>query len=255
MRKLCPNRQLWNRLSFSVSKGLNEMGQHDPEIDVPQVLTVGRRFFELHHLADWAASLPTAPSYDCTTLETAKKVGFTAALAFPPFELQMATLDRLVDETARKPAAIPDNQQYREPFLSDEWSKTANGKVLQRSDDLGGREWGPYLLLFSPNPMQKCWGLTGRQIREHFEAKGWCGLTVPEYFVLQRFFSEKYGDHRFFETPEDDSDSHSIWLIDSMDDKNCSVALGKSGVINIQATAINNRDRRRAAIAGIVTPL
>jgi hypothetical protein len=220
--------------------------------DLRAMLDASRRFCAAHGLADWAKALM---SVDADAPTGAVPREFTAGFVFPPFELQMATLDRLVDETARKPAAIPDNQQYREPFLSDEWSKTPNGKVLQRTDDLGGREWGPYLLLFSPNPIQKCWGLTGKQIREYFESKGWCGLTVPEYFVLQRFLCERYGDHRFFAKPEDDSGAHSIWLSDSMDDKNCSVALGKSGVINIQATAIKNRDRHRAAIAGIVISL
>ena len=231
------------------------MGHFDPKIDVPNVLARSRRFFELHHLADWAEALPTTPKYDSTALAQATKLSCTAAFTFPPFELQMATFDRLVDETARKPAAIPDNQQYREPFLSDEWSKTPNGKVLQRTGDLGGREWGPYLFLFSPNPIQKCWGLTGKQIREHFEAKGWHGLTAPEYLVLQRFFCEQYGDHRFFEKPEDDSGAHALWLIDSMDDKNCSVALGSKRGINLQATGLGNRDRKRATIGAMIVPL
>ncbi len=226
--------------------------------DASAVLTASRRFLATHNLADWAEALPTNATLTAdhrAALAHASKHGFTAAFAFPPFELQMATLDRLVDETARKPAAIPDNQQYREPFLADDWSKTPNGKVLQRTDDLGGREWGAYLLVFSPNPMQKCWGLTGKQIRERFQAKDWHGLTVPEYLVLQRFFCEKYGDHRFFEKPEDDSGSHWLWLIDSMDDKNCSVALGSNRGINIQATSINNRERKRAALAGMIISL
>jgi hypothetical protein len=216
------------------------------------------RFYRHHNLGDWATTLPASPTLadlDQATAGQAAKHGFTAAFAFPPFTLQMATLDRLIDETARKPAPVPDNQQYREPFLADDWSRTPNGKVLQRTDDLGGREWGPYLFVFSPNPIQKCWGLTGKQIREQFEAKDWHGLTVPEYLVLQRFFCEKYGDHRFFEQPEDESGAHALWLIDSMDDKNCSVALGKSGVINIQAASIGNRDRKRAALGGIVLAL
>jgi hypothetical protein len=228
------------------------------KIDLPGINEVSRRFYAGHNLADWAEALPAAAALtdaDRTALEQAAKHGFTAAFAFPPFALQVETLERLIDETARKPAPIPDNQQYREPFLADDWSKTANGKVLQRTDDLGGREWGPYLYLCSPNPIQKCWGLTGKQIREQFRAKDWRGLTVPEYLILQRYFCEKYGDHRFFEKPEDDLGAHWIWLVDSMDDKNCSVALGSNRGINIQATGINNRERKRAAIGGLIVPL
>lgn len=227
-------------------------------IDLSLTLDTCRRFYAAHNLADWADALPATLSLsddDRSALAQAERWGFSAAFAFPPFAMQMATLDWLIDETARKPAPVADNQQYREPFLADSWTKTPNGKVLQRTDDLGPRDWGPYLFVFSPNPIQKCWGLTGKQMREQFEAKDWHGLTVPEYLVLQRFFCEKHGDHRFHEEPEDDSGAHSLWLIDSMDDKNCSVALGKNGVVNIQATSIGNRDRHRAGIAGIIIPL
>ena len=227
-------------------------------IDFSPILQASQRFFAAHNLVDWADALPATASltdHDQATLASAARHGFTTAFVFPPFALQMETLDRLIDATARTPAPVPDNHQYREPFLADDWSKTPNGKVWQRQADLGGREWSAYLYLFSPNPIQKCWGLTAKQIREHFEAKGWHGLTVPEYLVLQRSSCEQHGDHRFFEKPEDDSGAHSLWLIDSMDDKNCSVALGRSGVINIQAASIGNRDRHRAAIGGLIVPL
>ena len=153
------------------------------------ILSASRHFFATHNLAAWADALPATIALSVADQAAAAKHGFTAGFAFPPFTLQMESLDRLIDETARKPAVIPDNQQYREPFLADDWSKTPNGKVLQRQDDLGGREWGAYFFLFSPNPIQKCWGLTGKQIREQFDAKDWRGLTVPEYLVLQRLLS------------------------------------------------------------------
>ena len=227
-------------------------------IDLPNALQVSRRFYVQHNLADWADALPATISLtpdESSVVAQAAERGFTRAFILPPFDVQMAALDRLIDETARKPAPIPDNQQYLEPFLADHWTKTANGRIFQQTDDPGPRAWGAYLCLFSPNPIQKCWGMTGKQIREHFQAKDWHGLNVPEYLVLQRFYCEKYGDHRFFETPEDDSGSHSVWLIDSMDDKQCSVALGSNRGINLQACSINNRDSKRAALAGLILPL
>ena len=167
----------------------------------------------------------------------------------------MQTLERLIDETARKPAPVADNQQYAEAFLADTWTKTPNGKVLQRTSDLGPREWGSYLCVFSPNPIQQAWGRTARQIAELFGTKGWSGLTVPEYLVLQRFYCEKYQDHRFYEQPEDDSGAHAMWLIDSMTDKDCTVAVGSHRGINLQAASAANRDSRRAAVAGVMVPL
>ncbi|MCI0682378.1 MAG: hypothetical protein L0Y71_09755 [Gemmataceae bacterium] len=224
-------------------------------LDPTDILRTSRRFYAQHHLADWAEALPATASFADGEAAPSVERSFTHAFAFPPFDVQMAGLDRLIDETARKPAPVPDNQQYVEPFLADHWTKTPNGKVLQSTDDPGPRAWGAYVFVFAPNPVQKCWGMTGKQIREHFQAKDWHGLTVPEYLVLQRFYCEKYGDHRFFEKPEDDSGAHSLWLIDSMDDKNCSVALGSNRGLNLQACSITNRDSKRAAVAGRIVLL
>ena len=113
--------------------------------DLAGWMQASRRFYRDHNLADWERAVPPdarlSPGQDAT-LRQAEKAGFTRGFAFPPFDLQRAQLDRLIDETARKPAPLPDTQQYAEPFLSDEWSKTPNGRVLQRTDDLGPRTWG-----------------------------------------------------------------------------------------------------------------
>ncbi|MCI0637617.1 MAG: hypothetical protein L0Y72_08180 [Gemmataceae bacterium] len=194
---------------------------------------------------------------DDDALAMAGKQGFSRGFAFPDFALQMATLDRLVEETARKPApAVPDNQQYStDPFLADTWTKTANGKVLQRNEDLAGREEVPYFLFFNPNPVASAWGKTGKQIRELFDLKGWQGLTVPEYFVLQRYFCELFGDHRFFETSDTPHLGHMLWLIDSMMGNECSVVKARAQGMNVQAAPTNNRDSRRGAVAGMVVPM
>src|SRR5207253_6695110 len=146
--------------------------------DLAERVKASRRFYRDHDLPDWARAVPKtaalAPPYD-SALPQAEKAGFTLAFAFPRFALQREQLDRLIEATARRPAAeLPDSEQYSgEVFLSDEWSKTANGKVLQRADDLGPRTEGPYLYVFAPNPYPIAWGRTGRQIQELFHAKGW----------------------------------------------------------------------------------
>jgi hypothetical protein len=227
-------------------------------IEPQSILEISRRFYRQHNLVDWADALPSvvgSDAADATELARAEKHGFTLAFAFPAFDLQMQTLERLIDETIRKPAPVADNQQYAEPFLADTWSKVPNGKVLQQTDDVGARAWSPYLLFLSPKPIQQGWGRTGKQIREFLDGKGWRGLTVPEYLVLQRYLCEKHQDHRFFEEPEDDSGSHSLWLIDSMTDKDCAVVHGHRHGVSLQATSIANRDSRRAAVAGLVCVL
>jgi hypothetical protein len=229
-------------------------------LDVAACVKTSRRFYRDHELPDWAHAIPKdgaiRPPHD-SALAQAEKAGFTIGFAFPPFALQLEQLEPLIEATARRPAApLPDSQQYSgDVFLSDEWSRTANGKVLQRTDELGARTDGVYLYVFSPMPFATAWGRTGRQIQEVFYARGWQGLTVPEYFVLQRVFSERFGDHRFFEEIQDDRPAHSLWLIDSMHATDCSVVVGSARQINVQACKANNRDSRRATVAGLVVPL
>src|SRR5947209_7046148 len=105
-----------------------------------QILKSSRVFYRDHNLASWRQALPKQACVDHeeTVLGQAARCGFTHGFAFPPFAMQMAGLEQLIEETARKQApALPDNQQYGgDIVLSDTWSKEPNGKVLQRADDL-----------------------------------------------------------------------------------------------------------------------
>lgn len=227
-------------------------------MNVTPPLKHSRRFYRDHDLSDWLEPLPKSlPDLtDADLVQQAAKAGMTRAFVFPPFDVQMASLDRLIEATARKPAAtLPDNQQYRAPFLADTWSKEPNGRLLQRTDNVDSRMYNPYLLLVAAEPCKTAWGRTGKQIVELFESRGWQGLTVPEYLVLQRYYCEQFQDHRFFETPQDDAHSHWLWLVDSMTDTDMTVAYGSARGLNLQACKIGNRDSRRAAVATLVVPL
>jgi hypothetical protein len=228
-------------------------------MDLQRILKTSRVFYRDHGLPAWRTALPKSVTIADPekTLADAAKCGFDQGFTFPPFALQMASIDQLIEEMARKPSpALADNQQYgTEIILSDTWSKEPNGKILQRTDDLSRRANGPYFLLFSSKPVHNAWGRTGKQIEELFRGKDWQGLTVPEYFVLQRYFAEKYGDHRFHEESGDTHAKHWLWLIDSMTDTACTVVLGKAGSLNLQGCPAGNRDSRRAAVAGRVVPM
>jgi hypothetical protein len=229
-------------------------------LDLAECVKTSRRFYRDHDLVDWARAIPKSTAITLphdSALTQAEKAGFTLGFAFPPFALQMEQFSQVVEATARRPAPqLSDGEQYScEVVLSDLWNVAPTGNVLQRTDDLGGRTEGPYVYLFSPAPFATAWGRTGRQIQELFFARGWQGLTLPEYFVLQRAFAERYGDHRFFAEPLDDKHNHSLWLIDSMTDSDCSVVIGSPRAINVQACKAANRDSRRATVAGVVLPL
>jgi len=228
--------------------------------DLAECVKTSRRFYRDHELLDWARAIPKAAvaslSHDSAAAQ-AEKAGFTRAFAFPPFAVQIEHLDRLIEATARRPSSqLSDSEQYSgEVSLSDAWSRTPNGKVLQREDDLGPRTLGPYLLLFAPDPFAAAWGRTGTQIQELFHAKGWQGLTVPEYLVLQRYFAEQFGDHRFFARQENDRSAHALWLIDSIKGTECSVVAAGPRGIDIRACSANNRDSRRATVVGMALQL
>ena len=137
-------------------------------MDLQQILKTSRIFYREHQLRDWRANLPKkahVPDEE-TVLGEAAKSGFTHGFAFPPFAVQMAALDQLIEETVRKQApGLPDNQQYTADLvLSDTWSKEPNGQILQRLGDLAGRQEGAYFYLFSPKPVANAWGRTGKQI-------------------------------------------------------------------------------------------
>jgi hypothetical protein len=227
-------------------------------LDLDGLVRECRRFYRDHDLLELAKGIPKSamiPEESARLLPMAEREGFTAAFVFPRFRRQMEHLDRIIEAMARRPAAgIPDNQQYREPFIADTMAKEPNGKVLQRDNDLGPRQDGPYLYLYSPDPHPSARGKTARQIGEYFQARGWQGLTTPEYLILQRYLCEKHRDHRFHdhgEAPE----RHWMWLIDSMNEADCAIAMADVRGINIQAAPAGNRDSKRTVIAGLVIPL
>jgi len=225
------------------------------KLELSFILEKCRSFYKEHGLADWAEALPRRGNIaqaDESKLVWAERAGWDELFAFPPFGLQMATLDRLIEEMARKHAApLPDDQQYTEPpFLADETTKTPNGQVLQRTDRLGSRAAGPYLWVFSRVPVTNAWGRSGKQIAELLESKDWQGLTVPEYLVLQRVLSERERHHRFF-SAEEEPRGHHLWLVDSATDTRMAIASSNQRGINIQACPLGHREARRATLAGM----
>jgi len=227
-------------------------------LDLDGLIRECRRFYRDRNLLELAKGIPKSaviPDEASRLLPMAEKAGFTAAFVFPRFRRQMEHLDRIIEEMARKTApGIPDNHQYREPFIADAMLREPNGKVLQRTDDLGPRNEGPYLYLFDPDPNPSARGKTARQIAEYFQARGWQGLTVPEYLILQRWLAERHKDHRFHEKGEA-PDRHWMWLIDSMTEADCAIAMADVRGVNLQAITAGNRDSKRTVIAGLVIPL
>lgn len=225
------------------------------KLDLTPILAKARSFYKDHDLSDWADALPHKA---CTTeadeskLVWAERAGWDESFVFPPFSLQMATLERLVQAMARKHAAgLPDDHQYTEkPFLADTWTKTPNGRVLQRGDRLGVRTDGPYLWIYSRRPLVNAWGRSGKQIVELLDSKGWQGLTVPEYLVLQRLLCEREKSHCFL-IGDEEPRGHHLCLADSATEVKMAIASSNQRGINLQACPLSHREARRATVAGM----
>lgn len=229
------------------------------KLDITFILEKSRAFYKDHELGDWAEAVPRRGELTAageSRLVWAEKAGWDESFAFPPFPLQMATLSRLVEAMARKPAPdLPDDHQYvEEPFLADGWARAPNGKVLQRDHDLGPRLDGPYLFIFSRKPVLNAWGRSGKQIADLLGSKNWQGLTVPEYLVLQRGLCERNRNHRFLDT-EDEPRGHLLWLVDSASEQAMTIAGSNQRGIQILACPLGHRDARRATVAGMVFPI
>ena len=110
--------------------------------ELATILDTSRRFYRQHNLADWAEAVRDVPvsTDDLAEISRAGKQGFTAGFVFPPFDLQIPTLDRLIDETARTPSAMwPQDITTRStPWRRSQSSmKPMNGRSTRGTTGLG----------------------------------------------------------------------------------------------------------------------
>lgn len=130
-----------------------------------------RRWWRDHGLTGIADALGTPPGV--TDLPPDDGIGF----AFPPASVQRAHLPALLAlATYDAPAAVATD-------------------LLDGALDRPGH---PYLLTLPADRLPE-WtrGHTAPALRAELAARGYSGLTVPEYLVLQRQSFDTHGDHRF----------------------------------------------------------
>ena len=72
-------------------------------MDLRQILKTSRIFYRDHNLPKWRAELPKKARIDDeeNVVGQVVKSGFTHGFAFPPFTVQIANLDDLIEETVR----------------------------------------------------------------------------------------------------------------------------------------------------------
>lgn len=168
--------------------------------DLSFAAEASRAFFEFHGLPQLAQAVPA--HVDPTPLAgPATVLGLDVALAFPPVSVQRAAFAAAVEALAVAPGAdLEADQQYGPPQL--------DVATLQFAEVLH-RPKGAYLLVLSSGPVPPSTrGASAERLRARFDLGRLGGLTPFEYLVVQRYFAERFGDHRF-------DGSHALWLLDA----------------------------------------
>lgn len=213
-----------------------------------------RAFYHARGLEEWAEALPhdAEPSAEAESMwEQAQAEGFTLAWAFPNQQAQLAMLPALVEAMAGTVVdTVPEGQQYTEPWFT-------NVEEIQAAPS-ANRPDGPYLLLMQAGQYPaETRNKKAPELLRMFEARGWSGLTVPEYLVLQRRSLMEHGDHRFDDYVRDVEQSQWMWLLDTHLPGHCVQAYWNPGKqrIEVAACKVGSKNERRGAHPTIVVPL
>ena len=217
-------------------------------------------FYRRAGLNSWLKALPKRvqiPEQYLPLLKTAAALGLDHAMVFPDFKTQMKSMSRVIKETVIKPVpGIPEHMEYAGPYVSHNWSQTPSGKVHQVEESVAERIGGPYLLLHNIlNVPAETKGKTALQISKSFDDQQHNGITTPEFLVCLRRWREKLVEDKKIIKGMDFKDYRWVWLLDSMDKRNCAVAYFGPQVVGLYACKSSSTNRHRGANKTVVIPL
>jgi len=182
-------------------------------------LTSWKDFYRSHNLENYAQNLPEelilSPKAE-QKIREAMEQGFDRMVFVPSVELQLQSTDALIQEMANTPVSglkDEENDQYgkhNKPYVDD----TAKASTIRPNSRPSNQ---PYILLYQSAPIpQETKSKTYPQLEELFKTKGWDGLTLQEYLLLQRLECETNHDHSFDAyNVTDASKSNWSFLLDS----------------------------------------
>ncbi len=192
--------------------------------------------------------------------ETALKKGFYRVFIFPPVSVQEKSIHKLRIELGKPMKGLRRQKQFRKAWLS---PNTIGLHLRNRKRGFQttlNRPAGPYLLFLSDDlevSKETIELRSAAKIRKWFKEKGETGLTLFEYLVFQRSFTE---NHIKDECLHPDV-SYVTWLLDSCleDDSLVLVAgsnKGKKFKIKVWAwPETYNEHNCQGARSSIVVPL
>lgn len=171
--------------------------------------------FNLNELAQGieSAEINLTPEQTDIIISKAKE-GFNRFYLMPPIEIQRQYLTKIKEETEKEIPGLQEKEQYRaEPdssgqkgiYLSDSVKKAFpdNIKTLNRPENKA------YLLFIKDNKEvdEETKNKTADEMREILKQKNETGLTLAEYLIFQRDYTQRNQEH-----PEHQG---ATWLLDS----------------------------------------
>jgi len=188
------------------------------EFNLEQIKIYWIEFYEEHNLPEMAEILKnTEINLTDEQIEQIKQKaeqGFDRLILMPPIELQKQLLQRIKEETEKPLKGLKDKEQYADKgtYL---WDSVKNNidhiQTNNRSKDK------PYLILIKddPEPDKETLNKSPQQLREIFKQKQQTGLTLEEYLIFQRDYTQR---HEKEDNPHPDT-KKVTWLLDSELDK------------------------------------
>jgi len=195
----------------------------DAGFDLEKVYNGSLEFYKSHHLHEFIDNLPPQiilPEKAKVRIKEALAQGFDQAIIIPGLETQKAVgIARLKEEMADKPLpGLSDNDQYTDSYL--------NSRIMETSPSIPAstqtKRQKPYILLYQSTPIpQETKNLTYLQADALFQEKNRDGLTLAEYYLLQRKEAEKNKNHSFDAYNDNPEQSNWSWLLDARISAGC----------------------------------
>ena len=257
-----------NELIFSPDTGL--LTAVTPEgkevsLDLNAIQMDSAMFCEEHGLnefADYLKTLDPVLSEEAKTAikEAIEKYGVDKFIIMPPEEMQTTA-----ETVAKLKTALADTElvglstgdQYTKSYMEsgcenpsfpdNEYGRQAKEKRKKA-----------YILGYSSNPVpDETKNLTFSEAEQYLKERNLNGLTLQEYYILQRIEAEQNHDHSFDAYVDDMDKSNWTWLIDSRAPDGCVRARWLPGNRRVEVYWISAdaRSPRQGARPAIVVPL
>jgi len=192
------------------------------EFNLEQIKTYWIEFFKQHNLEETAEELEQAEiQLTEEQIEAMKQQieqqGLDYLVLMPSTETQKKELKKIKQETEKETPGLDKNQQYSKEGMF--WGP-ADKDFPDHIQTNNRPKNKPYLLLIKDTPEvdPETVNKSPQELREIFKQKQQTGLTLEEYLIFQRDYTQR---HKQEDKPHPDTE-YWTWLLDSELDKDSS---------------------------------